>query len=117
MVQILANRAVVYDHGMRADDVEYELRWKKASVVLAERRTVTFRERVSQSAFVFHPTLKPTAASQNPFCFAGGAERREPFAHRRLRGFLPEGKHPIGVKRSVLEIGLLFGRQNEGFSC
>src|SRR5262249_23913067 len=90
--------------------------WKKASIVLAERRTVTFRERVRQSALVFHPTLKPTAASQNPFGLAGGAERREPFAHRQLRGLSPEGKHPIGVKRSVLQIGLLFGRQNEVFS-
>src|SRR4029434_878707 len=102
---------------MRANDVEHEFRWKKASIVLAERRTVTLRERVSQSAFVFHPTLKATAASQNPFGFAGGAERREPLAYRRLRGFLPEGKHPIGVKRSVLQICLLFGCQNEGFGC
>ena len=100
---------------MRADDVENEFRWKKASIVLAERRTIAFRERVSQFAFVFHPTLKSTAASQNPFCFAGGAERREPFADRQLRGFLPEAKHPIRVKGSVLQIGLLFGRQNEGF--
>src|SRR5882724_2984738 len=117
IVQISADRAAVNDHGMRADDVENEFRWKKASIVLAKRGTVTFRERVSQSAFVFHPTLKPTAPSQNPFCFAGGAERREPFAHRQLRGVLPEGKHPIGVKRSVLQICLLFGRQNEGFRC
>src|SRR6185295_14078244 len=94
---------------------ENELRWKKASIVLAKRGTVTFRERVGQFAFVFHPTLEPTAPSQNPFCFAGGANRREAFAHRQLRGFFPEGKHPIGVKRSVLEICLLFGRQNELF--
>ena len=86
------------------------LYWQSAEQLL-------LRERVSQSAFVFHPTLKPTAPSQNPFCFAGGAERREPFAHRQLRGFLPEGKHPIGVKRSVLQICLLFGCQNEGFGC
>src|SRR6266498_5208026 len=102
MVQISADRAAVNDHGMRADDVENEFRWKKTSIVLAKRGTVTFRERVSQSAFVFHPTLEPTAPSQNPFSFAGGAERREAFAHRPLRGFLPEGKHPIGVKTSVL---------------
>src|SRR5215471_16066048 len=117
MVQISADGATVNDRGMRADNVENELGWKKASIVLAERRTVTFRERVGQSALVFHPALKPTAASQNPFRFARGAKRREPFAHRQLRGLPPEGKHPIGVKRSVLQIGLLFGRQNEGFSC
>src|SRR4029077_14949854 len=74
-VQISADRAAVNDHGMRADDVENEFRWKKASIVLAKRGTVTFREGVSQSAFVFHPALKPTAPSQNPFCFARGAER------------------------------------------
>src|SRR5678816_4371341 len=102
MVQISTDCAAVNDRGMRADDVENEFGWKKASIVLAERRTVTFRERVSQSTLVFHPTLKATAASQNPFGFTGGAKRREPLAYRRLRGFLPEGKHPIGVKRSVL---------------
>src|SRR5207244_12524978 len=111
------DRAARNDHGMRADDVEKEFRWKKASVVLAKRGTVTFRERVSQSAFVFHPTLKPTAPSQNPFCFAGGSDRRTPFAHRQLRGFLPEGEHPIGMKGSMLQVCLLFGRQNEGFGC
>src|SRR5207302_1341809 len=42
MIQILADRAVVNDHGMRADDVENEFRWKKASIVLAERRTSAF---------------------------------------------------------------------------
>src|SRR5258705_920021 len=102
---------------MGADDVENEFRRKKASIVLTKCGTVIFRERVSQSAFVFHPTLKPTAPSQNPLCLAGGAKRREPFAHRRLRGFLPEGKHPIGVKGSVFEICLLFGCQNEGIRC
>src|SRR5262245_25393164 len=117
MVQISADGATVNDRGMRADNVENEFRGKKASIVLAERRTVAFRERVRQSALVFHPALKATAASQNPFCFAGRAERREPFAHRQLRGFSPESKHPIGVKGSVLQIGLLFGRQNEGFNC
>src|SRR5215475_6900043 len=116
MVQISEDGASINDGWMRADDVENEFRGKKASIVLAERRTVTFRERVRQSALVFHPTLKPTAASQNPFRFTGGAKRREPFAYRQLRGFFPEGEHPVGVKTSVLQIGLLFGRQNEGFS-
>src|SRR5215475_3109298 len=117
MVQISEDGASINDCWMRAYDVENEYRGKKASIVLAERRTVTFRERVRQSALVFHPTLKATAASQNPFGLAGGTKRREPFAHRQLRGFFPEGKHPIGVEGSVLQIGLLFGRQNEGFSC
>src|SRR5262245_57528834 len=116
MVQVSTDGAAVNDRGMRADNVENEFRGKKASIVLTQRRTVAFRERVRQSALVFHPALKATATSQNPFGLAGGAERREPFAHRQLRGFSPESKHPIGVERSVLQIGLLFGRQNEGFS-
>src|SRR4030095_148306 len=33
IVQISADRAAVDDHGMRADDVEDEFRWKKASIV------------------------------------------------------------------------------------
>src|SRR5262249_25231445 len=90
--------------------------WKKASIVFAARRTVTCPGRARPSALEFQPALRPRAASQNPFGLAGGAERREPFAHRQLRRVPPEGKHPIGVKSSVLQIGLLFGRQNEGFS-
>src|SRR4029077_20950300 len=27
------------------------------------------------------------------------------------------GKHPIGIKRSMPQIRLLFGRQNKGFGC
>src|SRR5262249_46528453 len=46
MVQISTDGAIVNDRGMRADDVENEFGWKKASIVLAERRTVTFRKRV-----------------------------------------------------------------------
>src|SRR5882724_13293620 len=61
VVQVSADRTAVHHGRMRADDVEDELRGKQASIVLAKRGTVTFRERVRQSAFVFHPTLKPTA--------------------------------------------------------
>src|SRR5438552_1987648 len=117
VVQISADSATVNDDRVGADDVENEFRWKKAAIVLAKRGTIIFRERVSQSAFVFHPTLKPVAASQNPFCFAGGSDRRKPFAHGQLRGFLPEGEHPIGMKGSMLQVCLLFGRQNEGLGC
>src|SRR5947199_5278184 len=45
IVEISADRTAVDDDGMRADDVKNEFRWKKASIVLAKRGTVTFRER------------------------------------------------------------------------
>ena len=102
---------------MRTDDVKNEFRWEKASIVLAKRGAIIFRDRVSQPAFVFHPAFKSTGPSYDPFCLAGGAERRKAFTHGRLRGFLPEGKHPIRVKGSMPQICLLFGCQNEGFGC
>src|SRR5689334_2449054 len=72
---------------------------------------------MGQSAFVFHPTLKSKGASQDPFSFVDGAKRREPFAYRQVRGFLPEGKHPIKLKRSAPQISLFVSCPNQGLGC
>src|SRR6476660_5869444 len=113
MVEISAYRVAINYNRMCAENIENKFRRKKPPVVLTEGDTVTLRERMSQSAFVFDPTLKSEGASQDPFSFVDGAECREPFAYRQFRGFLPERKHPIKLKRSALQIGLFLGRPNE----
>src|SRR5262245_21306356 len=116
MMQIPAYRVVMNDHRMRADNIENQLGWKKPPVVLAQGDTVILRKQMSQSAFVFDPTLKSEGA-QDPFRFVDDAKRREPFAYRSFCGFLPKGKHPIKVKRSALQMCLLLGCRNEGMGC
>ena len=99
---------------MGADDIQNEFRLKAVPVVLTKRRTVVFQERMSQHAFIFHPALKPAPPSHQPFGLAGNPERGKSFAHGQVSGFFPEGKHPVGIKRSALQICLVFGCQNQG---
>ena len=117
MIKIPAYRVATNYNRMGADNFENEFRWKKPPVVLAQGETLTLRERMGQSAFVFHPMLKSEGAFQDPFSFIDGAKRREPFAYRQFRGFLPEGNDPIKLKRSALQISLFLGCPNQGLGC